>query len=198
MAAIFGQIFSPLLLENVGADRAVQLGDPEVWRAAVAKLPCQPLRTVAAAPSLPLIMAFENPCPAQAFVVFSDREKGRGEPVAIVDLGFILAVVAFGSGLSLATYRVVAGRLGWPMGTWHKQRPALPTLIGSLSTLLAAAYAVSRGYGGYVLSASAIPVFGLAWAAFWTGFLRVGAQSALLLAPLAAALLVVRWYTWLG
>ena len=27
-----------LLLENVGADRAVQLGNPEVWRAAVAKL----------------------------------------------------------------------------------------------------------------------------------------------------------------
>ena len=27
-----------LLLENVGADRAVQLGDPEVWRTAVAKL----------------------------------------------------------------------------------------------------------------------------------------------------------------
>jgi hypothetical protein len=26
------------LLENVGADRAVQLGDPDVWRAAVAKL----------------------------------------------------------------------------------------------------------------------------------------------------------------
>ena len=28
-----------LLLENIGADRAVQLGDPEVWRRAVAKLP---------------------------------------------------------------------------------------------------------------------------------------------------------------
>jgi hypothetical protein len=27
-----------LLLENVGADRAVQFGDPEVWRRAVAKL----------------------------------------------------------------------------------------------------------------------------------------------------------------
>jgi len=27
-----------LLLENVGADRAVQLGDAEVWRAAIAKL----------------------------------------------------------------------------------------------------------------------------------------------------------------
>jgi hypothetical protein len=28
-----------LLLENVGADRVVQLGDPQVWRSAVAKLP---------------------------------------------------------------------------------------------------------------------------------------------------------------
>jgi hypothetical protein len=27
-----------LLLENVGADRAVQFGDPEVWRSAVTKL----------------------------------------------------------------------------------------------------------------------------------------------------------------
>ena len=27
-----------LLLEQLGADRAVQLGDPEVWRRAVAKL----------------------------------------------------------------------------------------------------------------------------------------------------------------
>ena len=27
-----------LLLENVGADRAVQLGDPQVWRDAVARL----------------------------------------------------------------------------------------------------------------------------------------------------------------
>ena len=28
-----------LLLENVGVDRAVRLGDPKVWRAAVADLP---------------------------------------------------------------------------------------------------------------------------------------------------------------
>ena len=28
-----------LLLENVGADRAVRLGDPTVWKAAVAELP---------------------------------------------------------------------------------------------------------------------------------------------------------------
>lgn len=28
-----------LLLENVGLDQAVRIGDPEVWRAVVAKLP---------------------------------------------------------------------------------------------------------------------------------------------------------------
>jgi hypothetical protein len=28
-----------LLLENVGSNRAVQVGDPNVWRAAVARLP---------------------------------------------------------------------------------------------------------------------------------------------------------------
>ncbi len=31
-----------LLLENVGADLAVQLGDAEVWRAAIAKLSARP------------------------------------------------------------------------------------------------------------------------------------------------------------
>jgi hypothetical protein len=110
-----------------------------------------------------------------------------------LDLGFVLAVVAFGSGLSLATYRLVATRWGWPMGAWQAQRPALPVLVGLASMLLAGAYAFARGYGGYVVSASLIPAFGGAWAAFWTGYLRVGAQSALLLAPLAALLLIVRW-----
>lgn len=28
-----------LLLENIGADRVVEFGDPDVWRSAVAKLP---------------------------------------------------------------------------------------------------------------------------------------------------------------
>ena len=79
----------------------------------------------------------------------------------------------------------------WAHGTGSGRR--CRSLVGIVCILLAAAYALARGYGGYVLSASAIPVFGLAWAAFWTGFLRVGAQSALLLAPLAAALLIVRW-----
>ena len=33
------QLLLALLLENVGADAAVRLGDPDVWRAAVAALP---------------------------------------------------------------------------------------------------------------------------------------------------------------
>src|SRR5262249_30084433 len=114
------------------------------------------------------------------------------------DVGFVLAVIAFGMGLSLATYRAVAAQLGWPMGIWHLERPGLPVLIGLGCLVLACAYAFARAYGGYFLSAAVFPIFGLAWAGFWTGFLRVGAQSALLLAPLVAALLVVRWMTWVG
>jgi hypothetical protein len=43
-------------------------------------------------------------------------------------------------------------------------------------------------HGGWV-----ILVFGLALGLFWSGFLRVGAQTALLLAPLAAVVLLVAW-----
>lgn len=113
--------------------------------------------------------------------------------MATIDLGFVLAVVAFGWGLSLATYRAFAVRYHWPMGTWHVEWPALPLTLGLLCVLFAALYAAARGYGGHTISAWAIPVFGLAWAAFWTGFLRVGSQSALLLAPPAALWLLVRW-----
>jgi hypothetical protein len=110
-----------------------------------------------------------------------------------IDLGFILAVVAFGWGLSLATYRPFAERRGWPLGTWQAQRPGLSVLVGVSAIFFAVLYALARGYGGYLLSAALIPLFGIAWAAFWTGFLRVGAQSALLLAPVAALMLLVRW-----
>ena len=113
--------------------------------------------------------------------------------MAAIDVGFVLAVVVFGWGLSLATYRVVARRCDWPMGAWQKHRPGLPIGLGALAILLALLFASARAYGGYWLSAAVIPMFGLAWAVFWTGFLRVGAQSALLLAPVAAVLLVLRW-----
>ena len=138
-------------------------------------------------------MPLENPCPPPTFVVLSDRENGGVSRWPSSTWASFLAVVAFGWGLSLATYRAFAGRIGWPMGAWHKQRPVLPIVVGIVAMLLAGAYAGARAYSGYQLSAAAIPVFGVAWAVFWTGFLRAGAQSALLLAPAAAVLLVVRW-----
>lgn len=113
--------------------------------------------------------------------------------MATIDVGFVLAVVAFGWGLSLATYRLLADHRGWPMGRWHVEWPAFPITLGMICVLLAALFAAARGYGGHPVSAWAIPAFGIAWAVFWTGFLRVGAQSALLLAPPAAALLLLRW-----
>lgn len=118
--------------------------------------------------------------------------------MAAIDLGFVLAVVAFGWGLSLATYRRIARHCAWPMGSWHHQRPKLPVVLGALIVLLAMLFALARACGGHWLSAAMIPVFGLAWAIFWTGFLRVGAQSALLLAPAAGLLLVVRWLSQAG
>lgn len=113
--------------------------------------------------------------------------------MATIDVGFVLAVVALGWGLSLASYRAVATRRDWPMGRWQVEWPALPMTLGLMCALLATLYAAARGYGGYTVSAWAIPLFGLAWAVFWTGFLRVGAQSALLLAPPAGLWLLMRW-----
>jgi hypothetical protein len=113
--------------------------------------------------------------------------------VAAIDVGFVLAVVAFGWGLSLATYRMFARLRGWPMGAWQVERHGLTVLLGLAVTAMAAAFAGARGYGGHELSAAAIPLFGIAWAAFWTGFLRVGAQLALILGPAAALLLAIWW-----
>jgi hypothetical protein len=108
------------------------------------------------------------------------------------DLGFILAVGALGWGLSLATYRAFAAQHRWPMGVWQADSPQLPIAIGALCMLLAVLVATARIGGGNGASGWLILVFGLGWAVFWTGFLRVGAQSALLLAPVAALLLMVR------
>jgi hypothetical protein len=113
--------------------------------------------------------------------------------VAAIDLAFVLAVLAFGWGLSLASYRLFAKPHGWPMGSWQRDRPGVAIAVGVLCMLLGAGFAGMRAHVGYPLSATAIPVFGLAWGIFWTGFLRVGAQSALLLGPVAAMLLLIRW-----
>ena len=108
----------------------------------------------------------------------------------MVDHLFLLAIGALGWGASLATYRALAARNGWPMGTLQAQQPAVAVALGVISLGLGIVFAAARGgmQGGWV-----ILLFGLALAVFWTGFLRVGAQTSLLLAPLAAALLLIGW-----
>jgi hypothetical protein len=108
----------------------------------------------------------------------------------MIDLLFFLAVGALGWGLSLATYRTLATRNGWPMGEVQEAHPGAAMLLGLGALAIALVFAAARGSGegGWV-----IIVFGLGLGAFWSGFLRVGAQTALLLAPLAAAALLLAW-----
>ncbi len=113
------------------------------------------------------------------------------------DLPFFLAVAAIGLGLSLMTYRWFAVRYDWPMGTWHRNRPALPILIGLLAFLGGCLFALARGYSnvpGAVLAGWSIAGFGFLLAILWTGFLRVASQVSLLAAPTAAALLMLSWF----
>jgi hypothetical protein len=113
------------------------------------------------------------------------------------DLPFFLAVAALGWGLSLATYRWFATRYDWPMGNWHKNRPALPILIGILAISGAILFALARGYSnvpGAAYAGWSIAGFGLLLFLVWTGFLRVASQVSLILAPVAATLLVVTWF----
>ena len=108
----------------------------------------------------------------------------------MVDLLFLLAVLAIGWGLALATYRELARHYDWPMGKAQAEAPVTVTIIGLASIATGLALAMSRGLldGGAV-----IVLFGVGLAVFWCGFLRVGAQSALLLAPAAAMLLLLGW-----
>lgn len=108
----------------------------------------------------------------------------------MVDALFFLAVGALGWGLSLATYRELAERVGWPMGALQAEKPEIPIGLGVASVLAGIAFALVRGgeQGGWV-----IVVFGLGLGLFWSGFLRVGAQTALFLAPVSAIALLVWW-----
>jgi hypothetical protein len=68
----------------------------------------------------------------------------------------------------------------------------LPIVIGVVCVLAGALVAFARISSGDTGIGVMILLFGLAWAVFWTGFLHTGAQSALLLAPVAALILLVR------
>lgn len=110
----------------------------------------------------------------------------------MIDAMFLLAVGAFGWGLSLATYRMFARGNSWPMGSLQADLPAVPVLLGIVSFLTGLLFAAARGpeLGGWV-----IVMFGVLLAIFWTGFLRVGSQVSLFLAPIATALLLVGWFS---
>jgi|GEM_PF-1827778 len=106
------------------------------------------------------------------------------------DYLFFAAVLAFGWGLSLATYRVFAVRNDWPMGELHQEKPLVPILLGVFAMVVALLFAAARLYdaGGWW-----IVLAGIGWAIAWTNFLRVGAQISLLLAPLATLFLMLAW-----
>lgn len=108
----------------------------------------------------------------------------------MIDNMFLMAVCALGWGLSLATYSLFARQWGWPSGALHLDFPALPVLLGMASVTIALTFAGMRGAegGGWV-----IVLFGLLLAIFWTGFVRVGSQISLFLAPLAAGFLIAAW-----
>ena len=108
----------------------------------------------------------------------------------MIDSLFLLAVAAFGWGLSLATYRLFARSNGWPMGALHADAALLPVMLGIGAFLAGLAFALARGPldGGWIIVAA-----GVVLAALWTGFLRVGSQLSLILAPLAACLLLAGW-----
>lgn len=113
--------------------------------------------------------------------------------VAAIDFGLLFAVLALGWGIALAVYRTVAEAVRWPMGRIQRSYPELAFAIGVACVACSAAFALWRAVAGYPVSASMILLFGIAWAVFWIGFLRVAAQSALLLAPLGTLLLLWRW-----
>lgn len=109
-----------------------------------------------------------------------------------VDAMFISATAAFAFGLSLATYRWFARHNGWPMGAWQTGLASLPRTVGLVLMMVAMAFAFRRGLGTILL----LPLIGLLGAIAWTLVLKVGGQSALLLGPISAALVIVGW--WLG
>jgi hypothetical protein len=108
----------------------------------------------------------------------------------VIDSLFFLAVGAIGWGLALVSYRPLATAGGWPLGRVQALLPELAIATGFFSILAGLIYALSQGLftGGLV-----VLLFAVGLAVFWTGFLRVGAQSALLLAPVAAAGLLLSW-----
>jgi hypothetical protein len=111
----------------------------------------------------------------------------------VFDNLFYLAILALGLGLSLASYRMFALRNGWPMGAFHADLPAIPIMIGLVTTVIGILFTVSRAETAGAAAGWLMIGFGVAFAVVWTGLLRVGSQLNLFLAPIVAGLLLVGW-----
>ena len=110
----------------------------------------------------------------------------------MIDTLALLAIGAFGWGLSLLSYSYFALQYGWPMGMIQADLPQVPVILGIVTLLTGLLFAAMRGTadGGGI-----IVLFGAPLALFWTGFLRVGAQTSLVLAPVAAAFLLLGFFS---
>lgn len=102
---------------------------------------------------------------------------------------FVLAVATFAWGLSLAAYRWVALNNAWPMGAWQAEWPLMPRLIGLGTVGVALISAAALGGAALPL----VLLLGLLGGVAWIVLLKVAAQSALLLAPVAAVLTLAGW-----
>ncbi len=118
------------------------------------------------------------------------RAKSSRPETHLMDNLFLLAIAAFGWGLSLATYRLFARNNGWPMGALQSDLPVIPVLLGIAALVAGLLFATARGVeeGGWY-----IVIFGGLLAILWTGLFRVGSQISLFLAPAAAFLLLLGW-----
>lgn len=107
-----------------------------------------------------------------------------------IDPLFFAAVAAFGWGLNLATYRLAAQRLGWPMGVAQARYGLFTSAVGAAGILAGTAFALG---GAGAPGTATVLLAGLLFGAFWTGFMRVASQSALILTPMAILVLAAGW-----
>jgi hypothetical protein len=108
----------------------------------------------------------------------------------MINQAYLLAILSFGFGLSLALYRLFALRNHWPMGYLQEHVPIVPVLLGLFALFAGIVHATTIGLNGGGLG---IVISGILLAIFWLGFVRVGSQVSLFLAPIAGTLLVMYW-----
>lgn len=101
---------------------------------------------------------------------------------------YLLATATFGLGFSLAIYRPVASRVGWPMGVMQRRFPFIVMLLGLAALVMTFLFIM-----GDTAQRWPVLLLGLLFALFWVGFMRVASQTALFLTPIAGLLFGMVW-----